>query len=164
MTNFLQNNNRKLIKSFYGYASVFNYVDVHMDVILPGAFDLGNDPPLPFLWQHDYKKPIGKVTAYCSDKMGLMVQGVIFLELKQAAEAEILIANAVTAHLSIGFEAVDYHYEDNIRFISAVKLYEVSVVTFPANNRTNVNIMDECEHLQLALGKANRALAMHNGG
>ena len=55
MTNFLQNNNKKLIKGFFGYANVFNNIDVDNDVVLQGAFDFGNDPPLPLLWQHDYK-------------------------------------------------------------------------------------------------------------
>ena len=163
MTNFLQNNNKKLIKGFFGYANVFNNIDADNDVLLQGAFDFGNDPPLPLLWQHDYKQPIGKVVASHCDEVGLLVKGDIFLDLQQAREAEILISNAVTNYLSIGFEVIDCYYKDNIRFISALKLHEVSVVTFPANRKTTLHIMDEYTDLQLAVAKAKCTLTADGG-
>jgi HK97 family phage prohead protease len=164
LTNFLQNNNKKLIKEFFGYANVFNHIDADNDVVLQGAFDFGNDPPLPLLWQHDYKQPIGKVVACHCDEVSLLVKGDIFLDLQQAREAEILISNAVTNYLSIGFEVIDCYYKDNIRFISALKLHEVSVVTFPANSKTTLHIIEDFADLKLAMSRAQQTISLAYGG
>ncbi|MFN8912055.1 MAG: HK97 family phage prohead protease, partial [Alphaproteobacteria bacterium] len=40
--------------------------------------------------------------------------------------------------LSIGYEVLDYYYEDGVRFIKELRLWEVSVVTFPANRSAQI--------------------------
>ena len=71
--------------------------------------------------------------AVYENEKGLYVEGRIFLNLNLGREAYILIQNKVTDHLSIGYEVLDFYYHGDIRCITKIKLWEVSVVTFPAN-------------------------------
>ncbi len=66
------------------------------------------------------------------------MEGRIFLGLLLGKEACILIENKVTDHLSIGYEALDFYYAGDVRCITSVNLWEVSVVTFPANKYAEV--------------------------
>ena len=75
------------------------------------------------------------------DERGLYVEGRIFLSLMLGKEAYILIENKVTDHLSIGYEILDYYYNKDVRCITQVKLWEVSVVTFPANKYAEVVVI-----------------------
>jgi HK97 family phage prohead protease len=86
--------------------------------------------------------------AYENEK-GLYVEGRIFFDLSLGREAYILIQNKVTDHLSIGYEAVDFYYHGDVRCITKVKLWEVSVVTFPANEFAEVAVIGDQSMIQL---------------
>lgn len=143
ITNCLEDNNLNLANfddsgHFAGYASVFNVVDYTGDMILPNSFIGNKIGGVKLLWQHNHQNPIGIVAkAYVNEK-GLYVKGRIFLGLGLGREAYILIQNKVTDRLSIGYEAVDFYYHGDVRCITKVKLWEVSVVTFPANEFAEV--------------------------
>ena len=145
---------------FQGYASVFNVVDYAGDVILPGAFSGRNYKNIKLLWQHEYKTPIGMVDDMYEDEKGLFVDGRIFLALEKGREAHILIQNQVTDHLSIGYEAIDWYYKGNIRYITKLNLWEVSVVTFPANKLAEITNVKELQQLDERLTKAINTLRM----
>ena len=145
---------------FQGYASVFNMVDYAGDVILPGAFSWRSCKNIKLLWQHEHRTPIGMVDNMYEDEKGLFVDGRIFLALKKGREAHILIQNQVTDHLSIGYEAVDWYYKGNIRYITKLNLWEISVVTFPANKLAEITNVKELQQLDAKLSKAINVLQM----
>ena len=143
VTNCLEDNNLNLANfddsgHFAGYASVFNVVDYTGDMILPNSFIGNKVDGVKLLWQHNHQNPIGIVDKAYENEKGLYVEGRIFLSLSLGREAYILIQNKVTDHLSIGYEAVDFYYHGDVRCITKVKLWEVSVVTFPANEFAEV--------------------------
>lgn len=163
-------NNRLLIKSlelksdeapgkFSGFASVFNVVDEHGDMILPGAFadSIDNGSTVKLLWQHDHTMPIGLIHKLVESEHGLYIEGEIVLDIAKGNEAYSLLKKGVIDGLSIGYEIEDFYHEDGIRFISKLKLWEVSVVTFPANQMaqiTEIKSEDSVQCLRASLDKA----------
>lgn len=130
---------------FSGYASVFGELDNHNDVILPGAFEhtllerhFGRNVKL--LWQHEQKEPIGFFVKILEDEHGLYVEGKILLEVQKGREAYELLKSGAVGGLSIGYNVVDYSIdtETGIRLIKQVDLFEISLVTFPANEAAGV--------------------------
>lgn len=121
---------------FRGDASVYHVVDLHGDIIEPGAFDAtlrskGRERPL--LWQHYIDQPIG--TAAFEDDPGraLETEGSPVTEVRQAAEAMALLKAGAVKGLSIGFDIVREAWDGAVRRIEEIDLWEVSLVTFPAN-------------------------------
>ncbi|MCP1289830.1 HK97 family phage prohead protease [Chromobacterium sp. S0633] len=150
---------------FSGYASVFNLVDGDQDIVVKGAFNAsladwsakGRLPAL--LWQHRMGEPIGVYTKMHEDDVGLYVEGKLALKTARGAEAyELMKMNAVSG-LSIGFVSRDDSYDrvTGVRTIKQVDLWEVSVVTFPANDASRVNGVKAAEARQ-----ANEAKALQN--
>jgi uncharacterized protein len=134
----------RLIESDYsngyisGYASVFNVEDAYGDVILPNAF-AGNDiTKVKFLWQHDSKYPIGRIVNLEQTTFGLVIDAQLSLNCQKGAEAFSLINDGVIDGLSIGFEIQDEYCVGKTRFITRLKLWEISVVTFPANEHARI--------------------------
>ena len=130
---------------FTGYASVFRHVDCDQDVIQKGAFQtaishfqLHKDHP-KMLWQHDATTPIGKWAVLKEDAHGLYVEGQLFLDLPKGKEAYTLLKEGVVDSLSIGFTPVkSTPRAKGGREISEVILYEISLVTFPANEHAKI--------------------------
>lgn len=133
---------------FEGYAAVFENVDSAGDRIVPGAFAKslaqcrteGRFPPL--LWQHDTQKPIGVWEDMYEDGHGLYVRGRLFADdIAQAREAYALLRENVVSGLSIGYRTVQSSRDTaaaGVRILSELDLLEVSIVTFPANDRARV--------------------------
>ncbi|CAL7959435.1 HK97 family phage prohead protease [Alphaproteobacteria bacterium] len=123
------------VLKFGGYASIFNILDHNNDIIQCGAINKSvHDVKL--LWQHDTAKPIGKITYLQGDEIGLYVEGEILLALQQGKEAlHLLQSNAING-LSIGYQVVDSFVDrvSKVRYIKDLLLWEVSVVTIPANS------------------------------
>ena len=126
---------------FTGYASIFNNVDQHGDVVMPGAFrkslsERGNVVPL--LWQHDTTEPVG-VLELVEDSKGLrVVRGEINLETARGREAYALLKQGAIKGLSIGYQVVQDGWQGKVRQLKELKLLEVSLVTFPANELASV--------------------------
>lgn len=130
-----------------GYGSVFGVKDSYDDVILPGAFSASlaaqraaNTMPA-MLWQHDPSEPIGIWSEMVEDERGLRVKGQLALETVRGREAFSLLKLGALNGLSIGFVATakSYNDRDGTRMISAIDLWEVSLVTFPANGSARVD-------------------------
>ena len=81
-----------------GYASVFNIVDQHNDLIKPGAFKSLDKQKIKFLWQHKAEEPIGVIEEIMEDEHGLYFKARLLLDLPQAKSAYNLIkAKAIGA-------------------------------------------------------------------
>lgn len=116
--------------TFTGFASVYGITDLGGDVVEKGAFkrSINARKAVPILWQHS--APIGLGELEDSDK-GLIVKGKLTLEVNTAKEALALMKAGVVRGLSIGFQSVKDSVVDGIRHLHEVKLWEVSLVTFP---------------------------------
>lgn len=133
---------------FSGYASTFGGdPDSYGDIIAPGAFAAslarggygGNG--IKMLWQHDTDDPIGVWSVVREDMKGLYVEGQLALGVQKGREAyELLKIGAINA-MSIGFRVMKYSEdrEAETRTLEEIDLYEISLVTFPAN--TNATVM-----------------------
>ena len=131
---------------FAGYASVFGVVDSQRDVVLPGAFAQtvrGRAHEIKFLWQHQQDEPIGILDKIFEDARGLYVEGRLLLNVQRAKEAHTLLKMGAISGLSIGYSPVRYTIDDKtgIRRLKQVDLWEVSLVTFPANEAANVTVV-----------------------
>lgn len=133
---------------FAGYASIFGVVDSQNDRMQTGAFretlkDTANNVRL--LWQHNFDEPIGVFTSLQEDARGLYVEGKLLLDVQRAKEAHALLKAGAICGLSIGYVPVKYHIDPQtgVRVLEEVALYEVSLVTFPANTQATVQAVKQ---------------------
>lgn len=128
--------------TFSGLASVYGIIDTDNDIVASGAFakSLVTRPDVKLLWQHDRTKPIGIFTMVEERGNALYVEGKLAMGVEKADEAYILLKMGAISGLSIGFRCKDYSYDTdtNIRTITEAELYEISVVTFPANEAAQI--------------------------
>lgn len=132
-------------KTFSGYGAVFGNQDHASDIIAPGAFakTLGEHKAagtLPAMFfNHDaWSMPIGKWVELEEDDYGLKASGV-FLDTAAGRDAHTAVKAGAVSGLSIGYYATDFTIEAGIRTIVEAKLVEISVVTFPCNERARVS-------------------------
>ncbi len=121
-----------------GYASVFNIIDQHNDIIKNGAFKEIDPQKVKLLWQHKPEEPIGVIEEIYEDDYGLCFRAKLLLDLPQAKSAYNLLKSKAISGVSIGFKATKYHYKGDIRIIKNIDLWEISLVTFPANIEANI--------------------------
>ncbi len=131
---------------FAGYASVFDVVDNQKDLMLKGAFAdtlKQGVQHIKLLWQHLQSEPIGVFDRMFEDAYGLYVEGRLLLDVQKAKEAHALLKEGAISGLSIGYSPVKYRIdnETGVRLLAAVELWEVSLVTFPANAAANVTVV-----------------------
>lgn len=143
---------------FSGYGSVFGNVDNYMEIVAPGAFaeslagwkDAGKLPPV--LWQHRGGEPLGPYLEMREDNHGLWVKGQLLVDdVARAKEARALMKARAVNGLSIGFVTREDSYDKvtGIRTLKKVDLWEVSVVTFPANPAAQIsNVKSAVEALE----------------
>lgn len=127
---------------FSGYGSVFGTVDSYNEVVDKGAFTetLKKDGLPVLLWQHRSSEVIGVYTKAHEDEHGLYVEGQLNLETQQGREAYALLKQGALNGLSIGFRTLieEVNKETGVIHIKKMRLYEVSIVTFPANEDATI--------------------------
>ncbi len=117
-----------------GYASLFGAADQGGDVVAEGAYatSLSKERSIKMLWQHDPAQPIGVWDEVREDAKGLWVKGRLLTDVAKGREAASLIAAKAIDGLSIGYRTVKAHKDDTgNRILTALDLWEVSLVTFP---------------------------------
>jgi hypothetical protein len=125
---------------FEGQLAVYNVTDLGGDVIVPGAFSRSiqaKGSQVPLLWQHDPSQPIGVLTLIDGPN-ALSVQGQLLLDLPMAESAYTLLKNKIIRGLSIGYDTIKESFEDNVRVLKELRLWEGSIVTFPMNEQAMV--------------------------
>ena len=133
---------------FEGFGSVFGNVDSYKEIVAPGAFAeslagwkaAGRLPPV--LWQHRSGEPIGPYISMEEQPLGLHVRGQLLVnDVQRAKEARALMKAKAVNGLSIGFVTREDSYDrvTGIRTLKKVDLWEVSVVTFPANPAAQIS-------------------------
>lgn len=122
--------------SFAGYGSVYGVKDVQGDIVAHGAFSESLKSRKPrFLWQHRSDEPIGSFSALREDTHGLYVEGGFLLDVQRGKEAYALVKSGAIEGLSIGYRVIQASFDEEkrARVIEEAELYEISLVTFPAN-------------------------------
>jgi uncharacterized protein len=125
---------------------VFNVVDSQRDVVARGAFSRtlkNRTREIKFLWQHQQEEPIGAFDRMFEDKRGLYVEGSLLLNIRRAQEAFSLLRAKAISGLSIGYSPVIYssNPKTGVRLLSDLDLWEISLVTFPANSAATVTVV-----------------------
>jgi HK97 family phage prohead protease len=151
---------------FAGYASVFDVVDSQRDIVRRGAFVRSikaRSEPLQLLWQHQWNEPIGVIERMFEDARGLYVEGRLMMQVARAREAFALLKSGVIKGLSIGYSVKDYRIDADtgVRELLDLELWEISVVTAPANARAQVTIVKSANaesQLMTAITRAERTL------
>lgn len=133
--------------TFEGYGAVFNNVDSYREIVAPGAFAdslkaiQASGDPLPALWQHNSKEPIGGYDLLVEDAHGLKVSGFLLKDhVTRAAEAYALMKRRVIKGMSIGYYVLEdsWNEKDRVRTLTKLDLQEISIVTFPANAEAQI--------------------------
>ena len=152
---------------FTGYGSVFGNVDSYQEIVAPGAFveslaawkDAGKLPPV--LWQHRSGEPVGPYLELREDSHGLWAKGQLLVDdVVRAKEARALMKAKAVNGLSIGFVTREDSYDKvtGIRTLKKIDLWEISIVTFPANPAAQIsNVKSAVEALE-TLAEAERYL------
>lgn len=133
---------------FAGYAAIFGRPDAGGDVIRAGAFSASlaairaKGEPLPLLWQHRPEHVIGWVEYAAEDARGLRI--IARLADPAGSRAALLAGGDVTG-LSFGYRARGARAValDGVpaRELSAVDIFEVSLVTAPMQKDARVHLV-----------------------
>jgi HK97 family phage prohead protease len=128
---------------FEGYGSVFGVIDSYNEVVDKGAFadSLAKNGLPKLLLQHSTWMVGGIYLEAREDERGLYVKGQLNLKVNAAREAYELLKQGALTGLSIGFRTLEeeINRETGITHLKRVKLYEVSIVTFPANEAATIS-------------------------
>lgn len=140
-----------------GYASTFGNRDQVGDIVQKGAFKKtiaeryngGEKRDIKVLWQHVH--PIGLPIHMEEDSTGLLTVSKI-AKTEQGDEALILADEGVVDKMSIGYDIIKESYDGNDRILQELKLYEYSLVTFPANEMATITGVNKSLGLGLGQG------------
>lgn len=152
--------------SFSGYGARFGNLDSYGDVIAPGAFTKtlkeakasGNWPAM--LLQHgsflggDDNMPVGVWTDMREDEKGLYVEGQLAPTARGKDAYTLLKMSPRPAinGMSIGYRAIEWSMrgkpEEPRRTLKAVELFEVSLVTFPANGKARIEAVKTADDIK----------------
>lgn len=126
----------KFSEPFSGYASVFDNIDEHGDIIKKGAFAeslLKKEFKMLLFWQHG-PEPVGEIIECYEDHKGLRIVVVFFTSTCKGNTAFMLSKQySGMTGLSIAFRIKNSEIQNGIRIITDVELFEVSMVTNAAN-------------------------------
>lgn len=146
---------------FDGHASTAWHVDSYGTAFAPGAWSKTINErggKVLVLWQHDPYQPIGKPTALAEDGTGLAVTAAISDGTAYGKDALALLRDGVPLGLSVGFKTIRERSatesdplifdgapesirgdHSQVSVIEEAKLYEFSLVSFPANDAAQVD-------------------------
>lgn len=135
---------------FSGLASTFGgEPDSYGDIVMHGAFTESlasggrNRKGIALLYQHNPSKPIGRWEKLQEIETGLFVEGRLNLEKQMCKDILSDIKFGAIHGLSIGFncDEEDMEMKNGIRYLKKINLWEISLVTFPANVNATVSLV-----------------------
>lgn len=130
--------------TFTGYAAVFGNIDSGGDIIERGAFKefaKRRNGKIVVLNQHNPRDPVGVADVEQDDK-GLKFEGQLVLETPSARSAYALMKAGALDGMSIGYDVLAGGAEvlnSGVRKLKALKLWEVSPVTFGMNELAGID-------------------------
>lgn len=152
-------------RSFTAYASKFGNVDSYGDVCIAGCYtkSLEEGRKVKLLFNHNPNEVIGKFDEIKEDETGLLVRGK-FSDTPRGNEIRQLVLDGAIDSLSIGYRTKEAEYNQaGHRLLKEVDLWEISFVTFPANDQANVISAKAIEENAELLALLNARLAILRG-
>jgi HK97 family phage prohead protease len=137
--------------SFTGYASVFNSPSEDLggfvEYVAPGAFkrSLQSRNEVKMLWNHDAGEPLaslrGGTMQLVEDERGLKVTASLPQTSRGKDVAELLRTKVIDS-MSFGFNVIkdSWSRDGQTRTLESVRLFEVSIVSFPAYESTTAQV------------------------
>ena len=137
--------------TFTGYASVFNSPSEDLggfiEYVAPGAFkrSLQSRNEVKLLWNHDSGEPLaslrGGTMQLVEDEHGLKVTATLPQTTRGRDVAELLRTKVIDS-MSFGFNVIKdtWSRDGQNRTLESVRLFEVSVVSFPAYGATTATV------------------------
>jgi HK97 family phage prohead protease len=137
--------------SFTGYASVFNSPSEDLggfvEYVAPGAFkrSLQSRNEVKLLWNHDSGEPLaslrGGTMQLVEDSRGLKVTASLPNTTRGRDVAELLRSKVISS-MSFGFNVIkdSWASDGKTRTLESVRLFEVSIVSFPAYEATTAQV------------------------
>lgn len=129
--------------AFIGIASPYGNVDDGGDVVEAGAFkefELTADRKIRILQQHDDDLILGKGSVEDTPE-GLKLSGQLNLKVARVRDHFEFVKDGTINALSIGYSILPggATYDGDVRRLQKLKLWEVSLVTFPMNTLARVD-------------------------
>jgi HK97 family phage prohead protease len=140
--------------TFTGYASVFNSPSEDLggfvEYVAPGAFkrSLQSRNEVKLLWNHDAGEPLaslrGGTMQLVEDERGLKVTAQLPNTSRGRDIAELLRTNVIDS-MSFGFNVIkdSWSRDGQTRTLESVRLFEVSIVSFPAYESTTAQVRSQ---------------------
>jgi hypothetical protein len=137
--------------SFTGYASVFNSPSEDLggfiEYVAPGAFkrSLQSRNEVKLLWNHDSGEPLaslrGGTMQLVEDEIGLRVTAKLPNTTRGRDIAELLRTKVIDS-MSFGFNVIkdSWSRDGQTRTLESVRLFETSIVSFPAYSATTATV------------------------
>jgi HK97 family phage prohead protease len=137
--------------TFTGYASVFNSPSEDLggfvEYVAPGAFkrSLQSRNEVKLLWNHDSGEPLaslrGGTMSLVEDERGLKVTASLPQTSRGKDVAELLRTKVIDS-MSFGFNVIkdSWSRDGQTRTLESVRLFEVSIVSFPAYEATTAQV------------------------
>lgn len=127
---------------FEGYASVWGRVDSYGDTVLKGAFEdsLEKERMPLMLYGHNANRVIGKWVEMREDDRGLYVVGELTPGHSEAKDIQALMVHGAISGLSIGGYTTEWEDKaDRGKIIKSFDLYEISLVSMPAEDEARID-------------------------
>ena len=144
---------------FEAYGSVSGNVDLVREVVDYGAFKRTlqhKNGKVVLLADHYPEQRIG-VAYLTEDSKGLFIKGILNLNKQNARDVyedmKFYYAHDIPVGFSIGFDTLKEDWIAGIRHLKELKLYEVSFVTFPANEEARLLAVKENQRITISEGK-----------
>jgi HK97 family phage prohead protease len=140
--------------TFTGYASVFNSPSEDLggfvEYVAPGAFkrSLQSRNEVKLLWNHDAGEPLaslrGGTMSLVEDERGLKVTAQLPQTSRGRDVAELLRLKTIDS-MSFGFNVIkdSWSRDGQTRTLESVRLFEVSIVSFPAYESTTAQVRSQ---------------------
>ena len=136
-------------RTISGIAATFGNIDTVRDRLHKGCFATtiaqrgpksGAKSKIVLLWQHQRDEPIGRITKLEERAEGLYFEAELDKGVKRADQALIQLESGTLNNFSIGFQydwdEMKYNEEDKVYEVYALKLFEISPVSIPADIHT----------------------------
>lgn len=134
-----------------GNAWPFGEADSTGDIITKGAFAFAVTT-MPMLFNHSPNDLIGTWDEVAETSDGLVVKGQLHMDQARAKTVHSMIKSQQVTGLSIGFKSKQATRQGRNRVISALDLYEISVVRNPAHPRARI-LSAKSENTALAIAE-----------
>lgn len=138
---------------FEGYASMFGGLDSYKDTVVPGAYKgtLENrSSPILMLYGHNPGRVLGKWLDVREDEKGLKVTGEFTPGHTEAQNVHASLKHGALSGLSIGYKVPPGGAEekDGVRLLKQIDLFEISVVSMPADDAARVSLDSVKSHIE----------------